>query len=72
MLGISERQLEQWVLSGKVHRPYRIEGRIALYDASALADDWDQMKSKAFEVDPPARKKKRQKAEPNPWDVVLK
>ena len=69
MLGISESQLRQWVMEGKVHKPYRLRKNVVLFDAVTLASDWDRMKEEAesFVV----------KGEPvdaevaNPWDDLL-
>ena len=70
MLGVSESQLRQWVIEGKVHRPYRLRKNVVLFDAVTLAADWDRMKEEAeasifvsngIETD----------EGPNPWDRVL-
>ena len=70
MLGVSESQLRQWVIEGKVHRPYRLRKNVVLFDAVTLAADWDRMKEEAAasilmsdvtETD----------ERPNPWDRVL-
>jgi len=47
MLGIGESQLRQWVMEGKVHRPYRVRKNVVLFDAVTLASDWDRMKEEA-------------------------
>ena len=36
MLGISENQLRQWVMEGKVHKPYRVRKNVVLFDAVRL------------------------------------
>jgi transposase-like protein len=71
MLGVSESQLRQWVIEGKVHKPYRVRKNVVLFDAVTLASDWDRMKDDAnalisaiapIEIEEP----------PNPWDEVLR
>ena len=47
MLGVSESQLRQWVIEGKVHKPYRLRKNVVLFDALTLASDWDRMKEEA-------------------------
>jgi hypothetical protein len=70
MLGVSESQLRQWVIEGKVHKPYHVRKNVVLFDAATLASDWDRMKEEvgasisgnsASETDKGA----------NPWDGVL-
>lgn len=39
MLGISESQLRQWVMEGKVHKPYRVRKNVVLFDGVTLASD---------------------------------
>ncbi len=72
MLGVSESQLRQWVLEGKVHRPYRLRKNVVLFDAMALASDWDRMKEEAeaslFAAPAEAIEKEQER---NPWDEVL-
>jgi len=52
MLGISESQLRQWVMEGKVHKPYRVRKNVVLFDAVTLASDWDRMKEEAYALIP--------------------
>ncbi len=47
MLGVSESQLRQWVIEGKVHKPYHVRKNVVLFDAVTLANDWDRMKDEA-------------------------
>jgi len=70
MLGVSESQLRQWVIEGKVHRPYRLRKNVVLFDAVALAADWDRMKEEA-EPAIPALAVMETEQERNPWDEVL-
>ncbi len=62
MLGVSESQLRQWVVEGKVHKPY---------DALTLASDWDRMKDEA-EAAIPTNGAAKPDEERNPWDEVLR
>jgi hypothetical protein len=71
MLGVSESQLRQWVMEGKVHKPYHVRKNVVLFDAATLAGDWDRMKDEANalmlaiapgEIDEP----------PNLWDDILR
>jgi hypothetical protein len=69
MLGVSESQLRQWVVEGKVHKPYRLRKNVVLFDALTLASDWDRMKDKA-ETSPLAAGSERGD-ESNPWDDLM-
>lgn len=69
MLGVSESQLRQWVVEGKVHKPYRLRKNVVLFDALTLASDWDRMKEEA-ELMIPA-KAAASETESNPWDEAL-
>ena len=71
MLGVSESQLRQWVVEGKVHRPYRVRKNVVLFDAVTLASDWDRMKDEAAASTPVAPTGKTEEV-PNPWDDVLR
>ena len=71
MLGVSESQLRQWVIEGKVHRPYRLRKNVVLFDALTLASDWDRMKEEAEEAIP-ALAPTETEEERNPWDEVLR
>ncbi|MGB0085333.1 MAG: hypothetical protein WBP94_08190 [Rhodomicrobiaceae bacterium] len=70
MLGVSESQLRQWVIEGKVHRPYRLRKNVVLFDAVTLASDWDRMKEEA-EALMPAIEPVAVDEPANPWDDVL-
>ena len=70
MLGVSESQLRQWVIEGKVHRPYRLRKNVVLFDAVTLAADWDRMKEEA-EASILASDATEMDEGPNPWDGVL-
>ena len=78
MLGIGESQLRQWVMEGKVHRPYRLRKNVVLFDAVTLASDWDRMKEEAetytskssFTSNSSFAEIEEQGA--NPWDNVLR
>ena len=70
MLGVSESQLRQWVIEGKVHKPYRLRKNVVLFDALTLASDWDRMKEEA-ELSIPAHAPEKTEMERNPWDDVL-
>ena len=50
MLGVSESRLRQWGAEGKVHRAYHVRKNVVLFDAMALANDWNRMEEKA-EID---------------------
>ena len=71
MLGISENQLRDWVDEGKVHKPYRVRKKIVLFDAAALANDWDRIKDELLAV---VRQDAdfEEKEGPNPWDEVIR
>ena len=71
MLGISESQLRQWVMEGKVHKPYRVRKNVVLFDAVTLASDWDRMKEEADAVTPVIALGEIEEV-PNPWDDVLR
>jgi hypothetical protein len=71
MLGVSESQLRQWVVEGKVHKPYRLRKNVVLFDALTLASDWDRMKDEA-EAAIPANGAAKPDEECNPWDEVLR
>ena len=71
MLGVSESQLRQWVVEGKVHKPYRLRKNVVLFDALTLANDWDRMKDEAEAVIPTNGTAKPDE-ECNPWDEVLR
>ena len=71
MLGISESQLRQWVVEGKVHKPYRVRKNVVLFDAVTLASDWDRMKDEA-DASMPAIAPGETEEVPNPWDDVLR
>ena len=70
MLGISESQLRQWVMEGKVHRPYRVRKNVVLFDAVTLASDWDRMKEEA-ETSFLVNGVSEAQEESNPWDTIL-
>lgn len=70
MLGVSESQLRQWVIEGKVHRPYRLRKNVVLFDAVTLAADWDRMKEEA-DGSVLANGQIETGEEQNPWDGVL-
>ena len=69
-LGVSESQLRQWVIEGKVHRPYRLRKNVVLFDAVTLAADWDRMKEEAESMIL-ANGVSETDEGPNPWDEVL-
>ena len=71
MLGVSESQLRQWVIEGKVHKPYRLRKNVVLFDALTLASDWDRMKEEA-ETMVSALAPAEIQEERNPWDDVLR
>ena len=71
MLGVSESQLRQWVVEGKVHKPYRVRKNVVLFDAVTLASDWDRMKDEAEALIPALGQGEPDEA-PNPWDDVLR
>jgi hypothetical protein len=71
MLGVSESQLRQWVVEGKVHKPYRLRKNVVLFDALTLASDWDRMKDEA-EAAIPTNGAAKPDEECNPWDEVLR
>ena len=71
MLGVSESQLRQWVIEGKVHKPYRVRKNVVLFDAVTLASDWDRMKEEADALIPAIGQGETEEA-PNPWDDVLR
>ncbi|MGA9546196.1 MAG: MerR family transcriptional regulator [Rhodomicrobium sp.] len=71
MLGVSESQLRQWVVEGKVHKPYRLRKNVVLFDALTLSSDWDRMKEEAEAMVPPLAPAETQE-EHNPWDDVLR
>ena len=71
MLGISESQLRQWVMEGKVHKPYRVRRNVVLFDAATLASDWDRMKDEA-DIGIPAIAATETEEGANPWDDVLR
>ena len=70
-LGVSESQLRQWVMEGKVHKPYRVRKNVVLFDAVTLASDWDRMKDEAEPLGPASAPGDLEEA-PNPWDEVLR
>lgn len=70
-LGVSESQLRQWVMEGKVHKPYRVRKNVVLFDAITLASDWDRMKDEAEPLVPATAPGDLEEA-PNPWDEVLR
>jgi DNA-binding transcriptional regulator YdaS (Cro superfamily) len=70
MLGVSESQLRQWVIEGKVHRPYRLRKNVVLFDAVTLAADWDRMKEEADASTLANGVIETDKGQ-NPWDSVL-
>jgi hypothetical protein len=72
MLGVSESQLRQWVVEGKVHRPYRVRKNVVLFDAQTLAADWDRMKDEANALIPVNGNGPETDEEPNPWDDILR
>ncbi len=72
MLGISESQLRQWVIEGKVHRPYRLRKNVVLFDAVTLASDWDRMKEEAEAGSILSAVVEIEEEGPNPWDNVLR
>jgi hypothetical protein len=71
MLGVSESQLRQWVIEGKVHKPYRVRKNVVLFDALTLASDWDRMKDEAA-ASIPGSMSEAEVEEINPWDEVLR
>jgi len=70
MLGVSESQLRQWVIEGKVHRPYRLRKNVVLFDAVTLAADWDRMKEEAEAIALVHGVIETDEGQ-NPWDRVL-
>ena len=70
VLGVSESQLRQWVIEGKVHRPYRLRKNVVLFDAVTLAADWDRMKEEAEAMILASGRSETDEG-PNPWDEVL-
>ncbi|MGO9172247.1 MAG: hypothetical protein ACLP7P_09810 [Rhodomicrobium sp.] len=72
MLGISESQLRQWVIEGKVHKPYRLRKNVVLFDAVTLASDWDRMKEEAETSLMQSVVVEIEEEGPNPWDNVLR
>ena len=70
MLGVSESQLRQWVIEGKVHRPYHIRKNVVLFDAVTLAADWDRMKEEAEAMILNSGRSETDEGL-NPWDSVL-
>ncbi|MEJ2228566.1 MAG: MerR family transcriptional regulator [Alphaproteobacteria bacterium] len=72
MLGVSESQLRQWVIEGKVHRPYRVRRNVVLFDAQTLAADWDRMKDEANALPANGSGGPETDEEPNPWDDILR
>jgi hypothetical protein len=70
MLGVSESQLRQWVMEGKVHKPYRLRKNVVLFDALTLASDWDRMKEEADGF--VSRGELSESQEANPWDDILR
>jgi len=68
MLGVSESQLRQWVIEGKVHKPYRLRKNVVLFDALTLASDWDRMKEEA--ESPITASSMETEEGHNPWDVL--
>ena len=72
MLGIGESQLRQWVLEGKVHRPYRVRKNVVLFDAVTLASDWDRMKEEAETLTSKTSFVEIEEQGENPWDNVLR
>ena len=71
MLGISESQLRQWVIEGKVHQPYRLRKNVVLFDAVTLASDWDRMKDEADASTSIVAAGEMEEGS-NPWDEVLR
>jgi hypothetical protein len=71
MLGVSESQLRQWVIEGKVHKPYRVRKNVVLFDALTLASDWDRMKDEA-DASIPGSMSETEEEKINPWDEVLR
>ncbi len=71
MLGVSESQLRQWVVEGKVHKPYRLRKNVVLFDALTLASDWDRMKDEA-QATAPESVTVEPEEESNPWDEALR
>jgi hypothetical protein len=59
LLGISPRQLDQWIAEGKVHKPFKLSPRIVLFDVARLQADWVRIRDEAS------------KEETNEWDEVL-
>jgi len=72
MLGIGESQLRQWVMEGKVHRPYRVRKNVVLFDAVTLASDWDRMKEEAETYTSKTSFVEIEEQGENPWDNVLR
>jgi len=72
MLGIGESQLRQWVMEGKVHRPYRVRKNVVLFDAVTLASDWDRMKEEAETLTSKTSFVEIEEQGENPWDNVLR
>jgi hypothetical protein len=71
MLGVSESQLRQWVVEGKVHKPYRLRKNVVLFDALTLANDWDRMKDEAQATVPESITVEPEEGS-NPWDEALR
>ena len=72
MLGIGESQLRQWVMEGKVHRPYHVRKNVVLFDAVTLASDWDRMKEEAETLTSKTSFAEIEEQGENPWDNVLR
>jgi hypothetical protein len=70
-LGVSESQLRQWVMEGKVHKPYHVRKNIVLFDAATLAGDWDRMKEEANALMPAIAPGEIDEP-PNLWDDILR
>ena len=71
MLGVSESQLRQWVIEGKVHKPYRVRRNVVLFDAMTLAGDWDRIKEEA-DASISMLGSEIPVEGTNPWDEVLR
>jgi len=71
MLGVSESQLRQWVVEGKVHKPYRVRKNVVLFDAVTLASDWDRMKEEAEAGFLAVHENAPEAPKANPWDEIL-
>lgn len=69
-LGVSEGLLRVWVAEGIVHKPFRVRKNVVLFDANALATDWDRIKEQAEQGYELSNSNKL--AQVNEWDELIK